>query len=513
MFAFFPRSYPDETIYSLISRYLEIENITFTQFQWILNNQVAATTMHVLPVSLDRLAAKLPWQWKKDAERLLNEHTVFRYYRPFNSATKVADWTNLAMKEGPMAAAKLGYWKRSAPLRFCPGCVKHDIAQGREPYFRCSHHIIGSPACAEHGFLLETIKHRGGLPFIPLAKTAAVKKRLGRTAPWKLVRLAHDIEYCVARWQDRSSAEILQAIETKLLNRGSLSLSVVPDSDQKIKTYISGIAQYLPPIFRTCNPLREVASGQKYAGQPYHNLLLIRAMGLNPKTLFLQNDETGKRRSTWCANPSCKSYNRIVPVCFEVYEPAWQQHVSVRCLECGFAYLSQKETLFAKQPPKKPRIIDLGKRLNDKFRALWMNSELSYKDIAKAMQFPPGSTSLFCAARANNLPIDRNGAQVPPSRMNALVKTWKTQGAKFEASRKALQKLKDKFPGLTVSQARALNPKACNIVFPHDFIWWANLFGLPDNRRLHPLIEHPNRAVRFPVSEEFASPGKSRVKP
>ncbi len=157
MLAYFPRIYPHELLYSVLSRYHRhlggtnpggtMEALFGTRFA------IAAVD---LPGHLDALARRIPPERGLDVHRLIDELTLFPYYAAFalpaarrraREAMAAGSVANLHLRLG-LAAFRA---RRVTTLRFCPRCRAAMLADYGELYWRRDHQLPSVLVCPEHG--------------------------------------------------------------------------------------------------------------------------------------------------------------------------------------------------------------------------------------------------------------------------------------------------------------------------------------------------------------------------
>lgn len=157
-FTYFPMPYPDEILYSVLSRY----------HSWVASTSVKQTNFDLygngnsksvyFPSSFEILASKLPPRTGITAEGMIYATTMFPWIRSF----LVRD-----MSENILEAMK-SKWNSSTDittvfnvlavggnhLRFCEECIKEDEAQYGVVYWHRIHQLLGVFVCLKHKCVL-----------------------------------------------------------------------------------------------------------------------------------------------------------------------------------------------------------------------------------------------------------------------------------------------------------------------------------------------------------------------
>jgi hypothetical protein len=159
MLAFFPPVFPDESLYSLLTRYHRLSgHISPQQSLRELFCQSGRVVMSDLPSGLQALANVIPGMvWTTD--RLIDETTIFPYFLPYLSDRQVicarramagTTASGLKMLLG-LLASRLGGRNR---LRFCEQCRQRDVDERGLAYWHRVHQLPGVWLCPFHGCAL-----------------------------------------------------------------------------------------------------------------------------------------------------------------------------------------------------------------------------------------------------------------------------------------------------------------------------------------------------------------------
>jgi hypothetical protein len=159
MLAFFPPVFPDESLYSLLTRYHRLSG-HFSPQQSLreLFGHSGRVVMSDLPSGLQALANVIPGMvWTTD--RLIDETTLFPYFSPYLSDRQVicarramagTTASGLKMLLG-LLASRLGGRNR---LRFCEQCRQRDADERGVAYWHRVHQLPGVWLCPFHGCAL-----------------------------------------------------------------------------------------------------------------------------------------------------------------------------------------------------------------------------------------------------------------------------------------------------------------------------------------------------------------------
>lgn len=154
---FFPTSFPDESLFSLIARYhrLSGHHDDRDTLHELFGKHTQIVSSH-LPSLLDTLASKLPQAVALDAQDIVDRHTLFPYYRPFLTERQVA--LSLIAMKGPSASGLKTLMGLIASqvgggncYRYCEQCSERDVELVGQPYWHRAHQLPAVHICTQHG--------------------------------------------------------------------------------------------------------------------------------------------------------------------------------------------------------------------------------------------------------------------------------------------------------------------------------------------------------------------------
>ena len=176
-----PEPLPGEALYSLIARYRQHRALTHTA----LCNEMFGEQVRVFPINMPfrigMIARRIPARFGLTPDRLILEHTGYRYYTAYSSdelRRRVAE--EMAGEHGK-AVATIG--ARAMPvggaarLRFCPDCNVQAVKEHGEAYWLQAHQLPIVVVCPIHHTKLRISK----LPASGIVKTFQVPD--DRTCP------------------------------------------------------------------------------------------------------------------------------------------------------------------------------------------------------------------------------------------------------------------------------------------------------------------------------------------
>ena len=209
MLAWFPRPYPDESVYSLIARYHECSgNVRLRDTLGQLFQAKRQSSSVFVPYRLGCLAeAAAPFGLGFDT--LLREHTLFDYYMLFSKeenrqTVRRILQTNASENYEPYMNL---YEQNEIPasLRFCPACMNEERRKYGEAYWHNLHQAPGMLCCEKHGcpLVISTVssKRHKIANYIPAETMQFCQMpRLDERTALRLRALAEDIAFL---WENR----------------------------------------------------------------------------------------------------------------------------------------------------------------------------------------------------------------------------------------------------------------------------------------------------------------------
>ena len=160
---YFPIPYEDELLYSMIARYAMHTGLSNNHKAVIREVFSSSTAVAIsdLPSRLQALVNNLQLVWPTDVKHIIGSYTLAPIYLPFLSrtqATKVMQSMdsntggNIHTRAGIAASGV----KPQVCFRYCPECIKIQLAEFGEYYWRRIHQLPGLSVCKEHSCKLES---------------------------------------------------------------------------------------------------------------------------------------------------------------------------------------------------------------------------------------------------------------------------------------------------------------------------------------------------------------------
>lgn len=156
MIAYIPKLYPDELIYSFLSR-LAVHNgyMTYRQAaEDIFGSKLVNPSIEFIDLMRPEVNEALTVEM--NMKEIILAHTMFPYYATFLDEKKKMEALNF-LQEGNKGFYKklpIPKWNEERFLRYCPLCVENDRKIFGETYWHRLHQMWGINVCCKHGCML-----------------------------------------------------------------------------------------------------------------------------------------------------------------------------------------------------------------------------------------------------------------------------------------------------------------------------------------------------------------------
>lgn len=412
MLAYFPTPYPDELLFSVVSRLAEIMQFpNSSDFSRVVYGRYRNRILIDLPNYLDYLLTVLPPGNEMTLNRLLTEHTLFPFYQPFVPVERAEKLKEVMRgqnqeRQGPYTYLGLRTWIVKLPqfFRFCPECVKADRIQYGQTYWHRVHHVPGVHICPRHGSILQdssipvyyrppshlhisaeqSLTHINSVPEHFPFSTYKILRELAEDAYWLLTHPHHQVT--VASFRHRFK---LLLTDHKLVTqagkiRSSAFLAAFWNH------YSPELLQFLGCPLEHDNHTawpRQTVTVQ-WLKHPLQYLLIIRWLGLSIEEFFALPAEilSFEEGPFPCLNPTCQYYRQLVIKESQV-EPRTtngQPYATFAC-ECGFIYGRFGPDYEPEDRFRLDRIVALGPVWTNQWRKLQADPTLSQTEIARRL--------------------------------------------------------------------------------------------------------------------------------
>ncbi|MDR6781345.1 MULTISPECIES: TnsD family Tn7-like transposition protein [Paenibacillus] len=233
-----PLPYPDELLYSVITRYhLRMNN---SSPKWTFRELFG--TDHVIPTldlpsHLDNLSPRSQIMGIT-SDQWIDEHTLYSYYAPFLPQSRSRQLKQMMRSNDgsgihTLVGITASSMERNSELHFCPSCYEEDIQRFGEPYWHRIHQAVGVMVCPEHRIVLHKITHpvsdRHGLTVLPIARHLFQSEPLVLPVPerthLRLLEVAQDVQLLLSVGHSLHLYDSRDSLLHKLSEQGYLTPS------------------------------------------------------------------------------------------------------------------------------------------------------------------------------------------------------------------------------------------------------------------------------------------------
>ncbi len=477
MLGFFPEPYPEETLYSILSRFIdEFQAVTSVVYLEIFRTSSIFWPITGLIACIDNFIGQLPIGHTFSAEYFINNHTLVPYYAPFMSPERAS-----------MINLKHVHLIEKPYLRYCPDCIKQDMLLYGEPYWHRVHQCPGVFVCPEHKILLvkTSIPASGKISFLSLAQYLTQLNDsndipLSNNIPNNyfnfLLNIATDSQWILSNLQQSQNIYMLRN-KMKLLFKSTPWAS---DKGDRIHPHnlINNFVNYysdeflkliscLTPYERWINLLTQNRNGESYV-VPYHYFLIFRFLGQTAESFFISKDFPSRHKQLFgtgpwpCLNKVSNHYKslKITEIAVKWSNAKRDAFGFFECPFCGYAYTFRSLT------PDKITVKKYGRVWDERLLELANDPNRSWNSISKELgvfsKTAQKQLRLITSIKDNHIteqPKKRKYKASTPSdqEIESLRLIWKTN--RFN------------YPNASISELAKMNPAVYSYLQKDDTEW------------------------------------------
>lgn len=517
----FPAPHPDELFYSICARFQDLvqyKNKLFVGFELFGDRKVGAAID--LPCHLGFLVKNLPGRHRWTVSKIIEEHTLFPYFRTFLTPDRVKR-VQECMKGHDSLAAKIVSGSAASRIRtpdwirFCPRCAERDKKEFDEYYWHRLHQAPGVEVCPTHNLFLNNsvarIRNRDNNHDFVSAERAItdITARPLDTSNRNhqvLLRIAQDTAWLLDQKGFAPGLEDLRQRYARLLfDRGLASYGGWVWSRKLIRAlesyYTSELLGHLQCGIEDNNQsswpsviVKDLKRGKFH--HPLQHLLLIQMLGLSAEAFFeLLTEYKPLGNGPWpCLNPSCAKYGKaIITQCRILMSYQYGNRIPVGVFECdcGFIYYRKGPDTSPGTVSRFDRVKAYGPVWEAALRDCWNDSTKTLEDIALYLCGSKSTERIKIEAERLGLPFPRKAgnfkAAVRYKKRSASVKVPPQPRVSFQATvREYRQRWREALKqnhGLSRTQLREKCGKLYKWLSQNDGTWLRN--HLPPPRDHH----------------------------
>lgn len=405
--AYFPSGYWDETLQSILSRWLNHTHHPNPKaaIQEILGTS-GISTLNALPSHLDRLISVLPVGHSYNADQLIDQHTPLPFFTPFYPVERVHQLRE-DMKGGEGLKAYLrsgitsGCIRLPNFLRFCPICAIEDKERDGERYWHRLHQLPGVMVCLDHLVHLEnsTVRTQSRrIRYELISAEEAIQVAVPRSLDLSsfshqcLIKIASDANWLLNHpgllpgLESIHNRYLLLLIDRGFANhKGNVRTTQLLEAFQK--HYSDEFLRSLQSDLKgSGNWLLRLVRPPKHSQQPLHHLLLIHFLGHTAESFFQLSDELHPfGTGPWpCLNPVCIYYKQLRLKDYELkYDKTHGGRLTAtfKC-ECGFTYSRMGPDSSTEDQFRVGKIKAWGHVWEELLKKLWEDSTVTLQEMA-----------------------------------------------------------------------------------------------------------------------------------
>ncbi len=422
-----PIPYPDELLYSVLTRYHLRSNNTSPKWtlREIFGTENVIPTID-LPSHLNILAAR-NGSVHASADQWIVRHTLYPFYAPFlpkNRANRLRKLMKSQNGSGihTLVGITASTMERSSDLRLCLSCYEHDIQQFGEPYWHRIHQLPGVWVCPRHKIILHKITYpvseRFGLTILPISqsmfRSVPIADRLPDQVLNHLIEVALDIQMLIQTKETLELHKSRDIIMTRMVEQGFVTGGMRIRQQKLEEQFVRFYGQSLLAMLE-CLPHRNDYSwlalatrvSVRRAVHPLRMILLYRFLYGSFHSFLEQSGQAyapfGKK--PWpCLNKAADHYKRrVITICQISRCTDTGKPVGTFICECGFSYSRRGPDQTEDDRFRRGRITSFGLIWTRKLQEC-QSKGLSYRASAKVLGVDTNTVIKY----ANGAETDRN---------------------------------------------------------------------------------------------------------
>lgn len=478
----FPRPYPDEILYSIISRYYDYFGNSGPK--QLLDNLFSSNTQSStidFPNNLNSLSNNIKSKYFTP-DTIFSKHTLYPLYLRFCDDSKKYQIKEYALlKGGPIHTSlgiNAGISKSLRLPRFCRLCYDDDIKKYGETYYRRAHQITTVKFCLKHKCTLEELipipEHLNKHQFVSANLIQNQQEvHLEFIKSNQIIEISNRLVALLNDQHEQSDFSDPYYYRDRLIEMGfgkgkrTINQELLYNSFQdyfsnKVLNYFNSSVNFsdescwLKAIFRKHRKMFDPAR---------HVLIVNFLENLAGKTsISSQQNETKYP----CLNPACKHYNQSVFTVISKYRDSKsKREISIIKCSCGFCYTQS--------------LMNNGKTFMrvKSYGQVWLKKLYELKEL--------------------NHPIRRIARELHCDSKTVLNQLKVPNVKKHEENKTLIQKksdwteLKSFNRGLTITELRKLNSSLYSYIYRHDPVWLVEQPYNSPKKKVKPLVDWGKR--------------------
>ena len=485
---FFPTPYPDEILYSVLSRYhVRCGNPSARQTNISLWGNVYGKRLY-LPDGIENIAAQIPQSTNLSTERFIKENTIFPILKPFLTQEKCDELLNAMIFGDPNTYNLICFFKVFTMwhqrLRYCAKCAQNDMEIYGEPYWHRIHQLPSVYICPIHSTPtidsdIELDELRWDYyPLLPAQGTSTSQYEPDIVK--KLLDFAQDTVWLLQHGYDLRCFE-----HTNELYNNRLRIKGYRDHNGKTgnKRIARDIVGYYGREFLemfgaynsgVCTWIKRIIQHGQSFRHPLYHLLLIRFLAGSAADFFTSVQEKQPEYLPFgappypCRNHLCEYHLQDVIEWIEIRKVHATPYTAFVCPYCGFTYNRKGNVPKERQYAGQIHISAYGWKWEEIVAELLVAGESPYR-IAREAHCDV-RTILSFGVDSGLLPPERHMSRKPYVPVDSPQKISDSD-TQCELYRKRWLDAIAANPAITRNELRQLDSKADQWLHLHDADW------------------------------------------
>lgn len=409
-FAFFPKVYPDESLYSIVARYhkYSIGKTLKGTIEDIYGTRTISVSAE-FPSHLEYLANSLNDD-HLTKEIILYEHTLYPYYEPFIFTKEQKDIKQKMFYDGGGAIkGEIGFLAGSLVkkecLYVCTECIKEDILKYGESYFRVAWQAQGYLVCHKHNEVLIPYPVRqadvGRITFIPLEHDLVNMSQSHINQNNGLLKISKMINNILVGALRGFDADLLKNIYLKRLSELDLLTVSKEASYRKLLPLFNAhhsellnlLDSEIDPSFES-SWFRKIIRTKVVKVHPIRHLLYIDYLFDDLNELCKFTKKKNRKKKYPCLNKICPKFkiDLIENVVVTADSKSREKVGTFKCPVCGYVY-SRK--LNSTNKYEKGRVKEFGTLFREELNRLNDISDMSLRGKARYLGCDPNTVKKY----------------------------------------------------------------------------------------------------------------------
>lgn len=506
MLPWFPTPYPDELLYSILARYhVRSGNISPKMTTEELFETRTIRSVWDLPANLNILLNQLGSYW--GVEKLIFNHTMYPYYAAF-LLPKQAEQVKQSMidNKGSTIHTRIGVSasnvKTKTNLWVCSDCIKNDMDNYGETYWRRVHQAPGVFVCPKHEAVLEetnvSVKAQNQHEFI-VASPSFERKKFGLDGLSKdeikmLLNISKATESLLNNTHLQTTDNTVRLKYLELLKQnGYATINGMVKRDRVYKSFGNRFSSRCLELlqsqvfFEESNWLTMIFQKHRKSFHPIRHLLVMMFLNTDLNHLFGKKVYLPFGKGPWvCLNVACPHYHKpivtdlTITICYDTRKPVG----TFRC-ECGFVFSRRgpdenKEEIYRIGTTK-----DYGHVWKEKLMQL-VNEGNSLTEISRELQADRATIKKYAAELKLKVPW-----KLPRVKKTNTTETLLDYETQLTERKNKWLELQNMYPEKTKTEIRKMAPDVYAFLYRNEPDW-LNAFS-PFKKR----IQTPNQRINW----------------